>query len=73
MENISGNEESTIFDRSFDILASKLKSLYLQKKLRKKRLGNKFSFWRSNDNSSHIYKCIFFVMTFLKDRSLKQL
>jgi hypothetical protein len=36
------------------------------KKKLKKRLGNKYSFWRSNDNSSHIYKCIFFVMTFLR-------
>jgi hypothetical protein len=44
----------------------KLKSLYLKKRL-EKRLGNKLSFWRSNDNS------ICFVMTFLKSRSLKQL
>ena len=35
LKNISGNEESTIFDRSFDILASKLKSLYMQKKVKK--------------------------------------
>jgi hypothetical protein len=40
--------------------------LVYAKKSKKKRLGNKFSFWRSNDNSSHIYKCIFVVMTFIR-------
>ena len=55
-----------VFDRSFNILASEIEVLVFEKKRLEKRLGNKLSFWRSNDNS------IFFVMTFLKSRSLKQ-
>jgi len=45
--------------------------LYLQNKI-EKRFRNKLSFWRSNDNSSYIYKCSFYVITFLKGRSVKQ-
>ena len=56
-----------VFDRSFNILASEIEVLVFEKKRLEKRLGNKFSFWRSNDKS------ICFVMTFLKIKSLKQL
>jgi len=54
LENISGNEESTIFDRSFDILDSEIEVLVFAKKVKKIVWETNFHF-SGQMTTVHIY------------------